>query len=310
MKGMLNHGNECYWNAALLTMLYCPQLTNYLMSDLVESDVLRKRLNANALLAEYRGLVHKYWRAEGTGPLDSTRLKTAFTKLNKGFAGKHQQHDAHEALLLLLRNLHDALAKSGKPEEPYLCQQADIKAWESHNLNDFSMLTPIFQGQARVTLSNGRGYESVSYEHFWDLALPLQGSASLAHALAAYAAPQPLSNHPQGADVVQRRLFTHLPLILITTLKRFKPDGTKITKYIDYEAEISLDHTISIDTARFSLFAVVLHTGNAAEGHYTTICEIKGHWYYVNDAEAKKLTKINMLVSKDAYILVWKKQLC
>ena len=58
------------------------------------------------------------------------------------------------------------------------------------------------------------------------------------------------------------------------------------------------------DRAKYDLYAVIQHHGNISEGHYTAICKINDFWVLYNDSS---LSKISSPVTKDAYLLFYKK---
>jgi ubiquitin C-terminal hydrolase len=303
MRGLKNAGNACYLNAALQCLLYAPQLTNYFLSECPDADTQRKRVNACSLATEYAALVHALWRS-ATAPLDPEPVRVALAKIHKSFGNRVQQHDAHEALVALLHVLHDALAKTAPIAESVAEPCVHLDSWHAHNKGNYSYLTEVFQGQMRVDVA-GPGYSSTTYEHFWDLSLAIDGgTASVAQGIARYLEPHRVDGYRHddayiSVDVV--RTFTYLPLVLVVHLKRFDNRRNKIDKFVDYAVDMD------IGDARYTLFAVCLHSGDVARGHYAAMCESHRMWFYLDDESCKTVEDMNSIIQRDAYILVYRK---
>lgn len=315
--GLRNLGNTCYFNAALQCLLAAPPLTNYLLRGLQEQDQHVKRVNACGFLAAYNELARCYWLPGGEAP-DPAPAKAAFNKLHKRFANG-LQHDAHEALLLALKALHDSLAKTqpipGSHAERALARMPEaLAAWHAHNLGNYSIISEIFQGQSRVTLTGtapgGAAWSSTTHEHWLDLCMAIpEDCGTLQRCLAAHLAPEaiPGYKHEQHGTVTATRSvhFTYLPLVLVVTLKRFAHGGrgaVKTDRLVDYSMDLELQDT------RYKLFAMCLHSGMSTEGgHYTAMCNTHGQWWFLDDASASEVDDLNALIRKEAYMLLFKK---
>lgn len=303
MRGLRNTGNACYLNAALQCLLYSPQLTNYFLSEYADADMQRKRVNACSLATEYAGLVRAMWRSE-TAPLDPEPVRLALSKIHKVFANRAQQHDAHEALVAMLQVLHDAMAKTARVEESVAEPCVELGPWVAHNKANYSFLTEVFQGQMRVEVA-GPGYSSTTYEHFWDLSLAIDGStSSVPQAIARYMEPHTVDGYRHEDAYISvdiTRTLTYLPLVLVVHLKRFDNRRTKIDKFVDYAVDMD------IGDSRYTLFAVCLHSGDVAGGHYAAMCESHGRWFYLDDDSARQVTDLNSIIQRDAYVLMYRK---
>ena len=108
-----------------------------------------------------------------------------------------------------------------------------------------------------------------------------------------------------------------LPLYLIIQLKKFKnssgifsASNEKKEVYINYPLN-DLDISDYIEDKdgnkeKYDLYGVIEHHGQISQGHYTSICKINDKWYLFND---EKTFLINNPISKDAYLLFYKKKL-
>jgi ubiquitin carboxyl-terminal hydrolase 22/27/51 len=86
----------------------------------------------------------------------------------------------------------------------------------------------------------------------------------------------------------------------------------KIAKYIQFDLEIDLTsymaRTSESSDNRYSLFAVVNHSGSLFNGHYTCfIRQQQDQWYKCDDAWITKATTEEVL-SSEGYLLFYHKK--
>lgn len=318
MRGFRNLGDTCYLNAALQCLLHAPQMSNYFLSEHVTDDLQRKRLNACAVAAEYAALTLSYWRprdspGEPPPPLDPSALRAALAKVHRPF-GRPGPQDAHEATVVLLKTLHEALARTRSVRQGVAAPHVDAGSWDAHNKGNYSILTEIFQGQLECVVA-GEGYRSVTHQHFWDLTLAVDDVGSVPAAVTRYLTPETVSGYRlddgRDATVTVRRSFVYLPLVLVVCLNRFDARRMKCDKFVNYDVELDLSSTTPRNaTYRYALFAVCLHSGDrAADGHYSALVEHRGAWRYANDESCTPVTDPNALIQRDAYVLFYKRDL-
>lgn len=281
MKGLVNLGNTCYLNAALQCLLFCPPLTNYVLAGLADRDLHPARVNACALAAEYFALTRAYWApapaadpsppapaADPTPPappaLDTRPLWAAFTRLSKQFANA-MPHDAHEALVLLLKHLHDALARTPRVHPCPAWRHVHRDAWEAHCTREgYSMLTDIFQGQMECTVrAAADAAASVTHEHFTGLALDGHDALDVQGALDAHLRPVRID----GGDATQTKAMRYAPLVLVLHLHRVPVVTPRV-------------HVPGAGGGDYALFAACEYDG----GHYVATCETRSRWYLLDDA--------------------------
>ena len=102
--------------------------------------------------------------------------------------------------------------------------------------------------------------------------------------------------------------INYAPNILMIQLKRFKTDGNiKIDNFIDFPIKnfILKVHHIS---ETYDLMGIINHYGNISFGHYIAICKnyYNKKWYKFDDSSVIEINE-NEIVSKDAYVLFYKK---
>ena len=107
-----------------------------------------------------------------------------------------------------------------------------------------------------------------------------------------------------------------LPECLVIHFKRFQYDKNsrdKLDTFIDYPIkEVDLQNFTMLNSpsrsnAKYSLFAVSIHSGGLGAGHYTAYAQnhSDNQWYLFNDSTVSKIESIKP--TKGAYLLLYKK---
>ena len=154
MKGFLNLGQTCYFNAAVQCLVFAPNCTNYLLEGAETNDVNPKRKLAGALAHEFAQLVREYWSSGAEGDVAHVEpLFVAFCKACKGFK-VGEQHDAHEAMVCMLDKIHEGLSRM-KPGDLAVSKQAGVSgtAWVSDLKSETSIVSEVFRGQVHIHLA-------------------------------------------------------------------------------------------------------------------------------------------------------------
>lgn len=308
MKGLANAtGSSCWMNATLQALLHAPALTMYFLEGLQSDDLLKKRINACAVTNAFAALAQAYWRSAQPLP-DTAPLLRAFSKVHKAFATG--QHDAHEALTLLLRSVHESLAKTTRID-PSLVKGHDTAAWAAYLASDgYSILTEMMVGQLESVYSDGGPDQRPTYDHFWGLSLSVHDCASVPQAIQKYLRDETIESLAVTKTVSKK--FSYLPLVLPIHIKRFDNATNKIDKFVDYTTELDLTSCVRgnpSEPSKYDLFAVVLHAGDARGGHYTAMAEHRGRWEFADDASVVPMESVNSIIQKSAYILFYRKRL-
>ena len=311
MRGLRNLGNTCYLNAALQCLLHVPGLTNYVLQGWAERDLAKRRVNACALAAAYVALVREYWTTEvHDRPLDPGPLLAALRKLHRPFASP-APNDAHEAVTMLLKHLHDALGRTPRIRPSPADAGVLREPWEQHLAKDgYSILTELFCGQSESLVADEAGrYSSTTHEHFVGLTLDLEGCSGVSQALAKAFAPTLIDDFAlepggQRGAVTKITRLVHAPLILVLHLKRFGEDGSKVDRFVSYSTTLHVPGCGGHGAHYYDLFGVCMH----ADGHYRAACETRGTWRIMDDGAVAEID-LNSVITKEAYVLFYKKRL-
>jgi ubiquitin C-terminal hydrolase len=274
-----NSSNRCWFNSAVQAILHIPQLANLLRSsEIFEKILVKKRKNSTDFAVELSRVAQEYWstfKHEKVVNLDA--LFEIFVKINRNFGGK-KMYDATEAFLAIIETLDGAfVAKEPLP----LPEGANLDSWNEHiNKTKSSFLSDILLGQSK-RVYNGE----TSYEHFSALTLSKPSVAA------------GIEDYLRDEDTGIIREFTKLPLILPII---FQKGAEK--SFIHYDTSMTIGDT------EYVLFAVMLHAGNLAGGHWVTMCYNAGQWNLVDDSKCSRIFDLNTLIQKDAVLLMYKKK--
>jgi ubiquitin C-terminal hydrolase len=261
-------------NAALQCLLHVPQLVNFVRSDMFEGCLAHKRKNACDFASAFAELAKEYWSSPREA-MSTQRATEAFMRIHRSFRGKRHKHDAGEALLLCVDALHSAMGNVQRiHDHPVPLEgQEETDAWERHVCaTGYSPIVDMFAGQRKI--ETGR-------EQFTSLTL------------------DPHATVEKSFEDIQ---FTRLPLILMTTLKK---NETK--QFVGYGDELVLHDAKFRVTYR--LFAVLMHHGSSAEGHWTALAQHRGEWKHFDDASETAVADLNNIIQKDATMLLYKRVL-
>lgn len=95
MKGLVNHGNTCYFNSAVQCLLQVPCFANHL--------ILSKYRGSDPLVTEFQNIAKDLWirKKDDPRPVDPDVLLGHFVERHPQFV-RGRQHDVQEAFLALL----------------------------------------------------------------------------------------------------------------------------------------------------------------------------------------------------------------
>jgi ubiquitin C-terminal hydrolase len=109
----------------------------------------------------------------------------------------------------------------------------------------------------------------------------------------------------------QTTIIQPLPRALIIQLKRFPFDDTN--RKIDTLIQYKLEHENLLSTNdKYKLYAVSMHSGSLAGGHYTTMARnyINDRWYRFDDSHVEEIDSKSVVVpfnARQAYVLIYLK---
>lgn len=256
-----------------------------------------------------------------------------------------RQEDAHEFLVHLLDAMHDGELRGAGINQQISGWRDRLPV---SRLDETTFIHRIFGGYFRSQVRCRKcGYRSNTYDPFLDLSLEVskKTSNSILHSLSEFTKKETLDSENQwrcsgcNKHVCATKQLTVFrpPLSLCVQLKRFTFDGGfggrsfssygtggwkygksnsnfrgggKITKPIEFPAELDLPLSDS-RSCEYTLTGVVMHVGgSASSGHYTAYVKKPGRkgtnqWYHVDDSFVEPVSERTVLRQKNAYLLFY-----
>lgn len=334
LVGLVNLGNTCFLNSCLQVLNHV-----YELHAIVE-DAKPRNLESpdTIMLKEWRDLKNIMW--SGNGSLSPNKFvhtvqQVAQIKNRDLFTG-WAQNDISEFLLFLVECFHGSLSYkariqiNGTPEN-----RTDERALVCYQLiqtiyaKEYSKIMDLFYGIYMTELSHPDTHAilSTKAEHYFTLDLQIFYNhtmcANIYDCFNLFIMPELMTGENEWLnsatnmkETVNRQVsFWNFPDVLVISLKRFSPDGSrKLQHLVDFPLN-DLDLTkyakdYQSGTYVYDLFGVCNHMGGVMGGHYTAFVKNnEGAWFNYNDQIINKIENLQQIVSPSAYCLFYRKKI-
>lgn len=319
LRGLINLGSTCYMNCIVQALMHTPLLRDYFLTE----HHYCKWVQGACLVCAVSKLFQEFYNGDKAPLALHDLLHLTWTQAPHlcGF----KQHDAHEFFMAALDLLHKHYSESMPHQN---------KTTNHNSANCTCIIHQIFTGglQSDVVCQNCNGV-STTTDPTWDFALDLgsvteggRSPCSLMDCLESFTKAEHLGrekimceNCGSKQESTKQLTIKKLPIVATFHLKRFSHSdaGIKIATAISFPNMIDMTPFMSKTTKndpfpldnRYSLFAVINHSGNSAnEGHY--IAFVRQHyeyWYKCND---EIITPVHLkdVLASEGYILFYHKQ--
>ncbi|NXE18727.1 UBP50 hydrolase, partial [Ardeotis kori] len=229
---------------------------------------------------------------------------------------KNIQQDAHEFLMCVLNELHEAL----KVRAQLWCKRCvtDAKAGRG-SVSETSIITELFEGQLSYGITCLQCNATTNRaESFTVLSLPIPSKSmcSLQNCLKCFFQQDTLTQNNQihcsccgtKQDAAVKSTITKAPQIIVFHLKRYR--GWNLLTHL-FQVQTKSDYqflALPVVTDSFTRPWCLLqnHSGLLDDGHYTAFCKhsVTQDWYNFDDADITKIP--NSSVQTDtAYLLFY-----
>lgn len=269
-RGLTNCGNSCYLNCAVQTLFHVPPLTRRLRDG--------GYAGACPVTAEYARVVQELLRPDDESAVDSLPLLRAFRQRFPAFDNR-RQHDAAEALVLLVDVLEESLGKE------YVDQLFGGVSTQTVTFLKPSATSPC----------------SVSRRHqpFVSLTLPVtEPGFSVDELLDQMAEPSAVYDYVDDDGEV------HVVAMCATELTRVP--AACILVFGSHNAHFNV--RLPLEWRGMRLRSFVVHQGGDGSGHYVFAGRAKGSWVAKSDEHVEVVDQSEMSgdeVSAPAYIGVY-----
>jgi ubiquitin C-terminal hydrolase len=325
--GLTNIGNTCYGNSVIQAIRHQVDFTLFMLQD-NHLPLLKKKMSTEKtrLLEAYGSLVHNLWSSESTVSTKDLWGKMIPAAINAGVEQLRIPipHDAHEFLVFLLDQFHEALAEEVNMVIRSTSSDINIKGalefWKSSFQKSYSPLVELVFGIQRkcVTCSQCKN-ESISWEtmNMLKVCVAKDRDTNITELLKSEEDEIIDEYHcekcPTRSKASVNRSLWRLGNWVIIVLKRNENSGRRINSKVDIPLLTSFKdgfHKASQEPSSldsYELFSTIHHHGSAGGGHYTSHAKhpVTGKWAHYDDESATIVD--NPRLDSSTYIVMYRR---
>ncbi|XP_055691431.1 ubiquitin carboxyl-terminal hydrolase nonstop [Lutzomyia longipalpis] len=332
LRGLLNLGKTCFMNCIVQALIHTPLLRDYFLSEKHECSI---ESSMKCLVCEVSRLFQEFYSG-ARAPLSLHRLLHLIWTHAHHLAG-YEQQDAHEFLMATLNIIHRH-CKNSVDCDKGVVHVAPRKGAAASSEMDGQMrcnciIDQIFTGrlQSDVVCQLCKGV-STTIDPFWDISLDLgethQGCGpprSLVDCLERFTRAEHLgpsakiecSSCKSYQESTKQFSMRTLPIVASFHLKRFEHSDLidkKISTFISFPAELDMTPFMSHKTDgltdfRYSLYAVINHTGTMETGHYIAYVRHQKDFWVKCDDHIITTATLKQVLDSEGYLLFYHKKI-
>lgn len=328
--GLTNIGNTCYGNATLQAIRHQVDLTIYMLEG-KHLELTKKKAKSEKiqLLESYGELLNSLWKGKGviqTRPFWNAMIPVAI-KEGFGHFRAPLPHDAHEFLIFLLDQFHEALSEEvrmtiQKVEGQTKDVSNALEFWKKTFEKSYSPFVELLFGLMRKSVVCGEcKNDSVTWETMNITEVCVSDSktqCSIIDLMTEHCKEEVIEDYvcdccaPKRTRAVKSLGYWRLGNWVIITLKRNANNGNKINTHVDIPKTICFKdvfHNKSEEVsskASYELFATINHHGSSRGGHYTSHAKhsVLGKWFLYDDEHSIEVPDIS--INSSTYIVMYR----
>lgn len=309
--GLNNRNNTCYINSVLQLLLNIKPLRKYFIEEQENSK--------DNIIQSYQKIV-KFYNKNTTihqEVFPKSFLENVFKKF---YFEQGQQEDAHEFLYCFLDHLHETT----KYDVIVQLKDRDVQSkdliackdnWKKFCQNNYSVITKLFYGQMKSSITCMCGNESVNHEPFCGITISANVKTieqGIKDYLTCNVVETKCEKCKKSSLKCNKKQIEISPEILIVQVSRFNNNMTKSEQSIEYLSNIDLtemcNNDINSNGLKYKLIGNIYHAGRMSFGHYLCSVKTNNSWFIVNDDYIHQDGDIdNDFMKKQIYILMYKK---
>lgn len=330
--GLANIGNTCYMNSVLQALRHSPEWTIFCKKGgEFEANIQDKESKSAKIALAYQDLLQSLWAGTGPAYVKPMGFYEQLKKIVKGTIYddfiRHTPQDAHEFLVWILDQMYMATQKKVSiqiPDKKNLEHEnyQALCGWKSAFENQYSPLTDLIFGMFRVQYICGNA-SCLAVHTRWETFNVLKVSLAKNHRNLTECIKEEFKHEYiddylcETCKIKEKATKTisiwRLPKVLILTLKRFTPMGTRENEPLKYDGEpLILSEFFSKESREptkdktYTLFSTIDHHGHHMGGHYTSqaISPIWKTWHRFDDENVYKLNRPHF--GSETYIMMFR----
>lgn len=274
VKGMVNHGNTCFFNSSIQMLLSIPEFVEFFLKTNFDPQ-------EQVVCSAFQQFIIDYVNtSEVNDPKNF--ISVLRTKIN--LLDNHQQ-DADEFIRLFLEILNNELKAGGPDMENFIKNFISCTFSDTIICKKCSGFAEVFDPSNVLYLSPQK-----SIQKGLDLKFGTRD-------IGGKEIEWKCSNCNEHTDISYSTSLPQSSKYLIVVLSRFPDANTKNNSIV------AVNEKIKIENSEYEVISAACHRGTLKQGHYYAYCKRNKNWYSFNDSTSGPCNRYEG--GSDSYIMVY-----